>query len=194
MEKENPYYTLISQILHDFRITARGLQDLTGIAGLSTIITRLRSNPYKRLHPETIGKIEKTLNITINDKDLNNIDYEHVEEETTSEIGIPAPKLIGVEDINIGLKSMNNLHYIEINEKINTEYFNKGDMVVFNPKMDLKDNDKVIIKMKTEEILIKQISIEQNSILYIEDGKIKKILKQEIECMYKIVGSMQLQS
>ncbi len=196
MEKINPYYKLIQKILNDFRITARGLQDMSGISGLSTIIIKLRANPWKKLHPETIGKIEKTLNIIIYDTEEEEIKYKRVEDDKNGygETGISAPKIIGVDDIDKGLENMNVLHYIEITEKIDTNSRKKGDIIVFHPQEKINDDDEIIIKLINGETKIRKCTIEENSIFYIENGRIKKIIKQDIECMYKIVGSMQLQS
>lgn len=183
----------IKHIIKEFRLTETSLAEIAGVT--PPAINKLKNRAGSKPMANTIKNIEKNLNIIIFDTDENNITYKENEKTKKSgEIGISAPKIIGVDDIDIGLKNMDVLHYIEITDKIDTSTRKSGDIVVFDPSQNIEDDDEIIIKLVNGDTKIRKCTIEENSILYIENGRIKKIIKQDIECMYKIVGSMQLQS
>lgn len=81
MEKINPYYHLLENLLRDLRLTANGFQDKYEFRSFSTIMNKLRRFPDKKLHPETIAKIEQALNIKIDDSDPTNITYKKISRE-----------------------------------------------------------------------------------------------------------------
>jgi SOS-response transcriptional repressor LexA len=75
MKKENPYYIFLEGLLKDLRITANGFQEKYSLRSFSTIMNKLKNEPEKTLHPETIGKIETALNIKIDDSNPEEITY-----------------------------------------------------------------------------------------------------------------------
>ena len=75
MKKNNPYYIFLEGLLKDLRLTANGFQDKFQIRSFSTIMNKLKNDAGKKLHPETIGKIEEALNIKIDDSNPDNISY-----------------------------------------------------------------------------------------------------------------------
>ena len=75
MKKNNPYYLFLEGLLKDLRLTANGFQDKYQIRSFSTIMNKLKNDAGKKLHPETIGKIEEALNIKIDDSNPDNISY-----------------------------------------------------------------------------------------------------------------------
>lgn len=75
MKKNNPYFVFLEGLLRDLRLTANGFQDKYEIRSFSTIMNKLKNDPEKKLHPETVGRIESALGIKIDDTNPNEITY-----------------------------------------------------------------------------------------------------------------------
>ena len=85
--RENPYYVFISKLARDERLTINGLADKYSLGrGFSSSIYRIRHDPLAKLHPESIGKIERQVGIKIDDTDINNITYRRKDEPTLSHL------------------------------------------------------------------------------------------------------------
>lgn len=86
-KKENPYYSFIRKLARDERVTINGLADKYSLGrGFSSAVYRIRHDPFAKLHPETVGKIEKQMDIKIDDTDINNITYRRKDEPTLSHL------------------------------------------------------------------------------------------------------------
>lgn len=63
----NKYYDLLDKLRRREGLTMHGFAVRCGMPSLSTIAPKLKKVPNKKLHPETIGKLERTLKIKIDD-------------------------------------------------------------------------------------------------------------------------------
>lgn len=82
----NPYYHFLKNLIEkEYRKTIHGFAQEIDFESFPAIMNKLKRMPTKKLSAETIGKIEKALQIKIDDRDLNNITYQKVEEKEVQE-------------------------------------------------------------------------------------------------------------
>ncbi len=201
MEKINPYYKLIEQILADFRITANGMQDKYELRSFSTIVNKLKRDADRKLHPETIGKIEKALNIIIDDSDPENITYKVLEPPVTNKISnistngiaIEGAKTIGIVDsLTEGIEEMRkDILAYTIKQSDKTDIFKVGEDVLIDTSEEIKTNDIVIVKQKNGEVKIKKCIVNELFLILVDkDFNVEQIDYSQIEYMYRLYGNV----
>ncbi len=171
------------------------LSNKTGID--RNVFYKIRKEVTKEPQKNTIDLLEKAFDIFIDDSNKGNITYQRKKDNEYSKgrIGISAHELISVDDIHTGLQNMSNIYFTKIKEEYITDLYKVGQAVIFDPLAKIEDNDELIIKISPNYIMIKQCTLDENNLLYVdkEDGyKIRKIPFKEIECYYKIIGSMKI--
>lgn len=153
MKKSNPYYLFLEKLLKDLRITANGFQEKFDIRSFSTIMNKLKNDPNKKLHPETIGRIEEALKIKVNDTDPDNITYKKIEEKSK----IPFENVIPVQEFPLlATVYAGEPELLEHENFDETAYFayNKPDHRCFSLRVSgrsmettLRDGDVVLVDM-----------------------------------------------
>ncbi|MGE5365638.1 MAG: hypothetical protein ACM3SM_16015 [Bacteroidota bacterium] len=76
----NRYYIFLKKLVDEKRLSVSGFAARYNIASLPTIMYKLRTGRVKRLHPETMGRIERALDIRIHDTSEGDITYIHQNE------------------------------------------------------------------------------------------------------------------
>lgn len=72
----NPWYEFLKCLIErDFRKSISGFATEFNFPSFPAIMNKLKNNPVKKITADTIGKIEKALNITIDDSDPSNIKW-----------------------------------------------------------------------------------------------------------------------
>lgn len=154
MKKVNPYYEFLDNLLKELRITANGFQEKYELRSFSAIFNKLKNDPEKSLHPETIGKIEEALKIRIDDSDLNNITWTKVSDpskENTFSGAIGVTSYPVLSEVFAGEPDQIEIEYHGIKE--NFTYFESGHrcfaLKVNGKSMEttLRDGDTVLVDM-----------------------------------------------
>lgn len=154
MKKVNPYYLFLENLLAELRITANGFQEKYGLRSFSAIFNKLKNDPEKLLHPETIGKIEEALKIRIDDSDIENITYTRVIEPEkdsgfSGAIGVTTYPVLS--EVFAGEPDQIEIEYHGIKE--NFTYYESGHrcfaLKVNGSSMEttLRDGDTVLVDM-----------------------------------------------
>lgn len=89
----NPYYLFLVKLLKDTRITPSGFAQKYDFPSFPVIMNKLKRNSDKRIHVETLQKIELALGIVIDDSDPDNITYHKADEPLPKEPTMPAESL-----------------------------------------------------------------------------------------------------
>jgi SOS-response transcriptional repressor LexA len=212
MPNKNPYYIFIKKLLKDdFRLTVNGFQEKYNLRSLSTIMNKLKNNPKKRLHPETISKIENALNIKIDDSNPENIIYKKLTEARLLKGDMQLFNYPIISHIHMGL-SMESIVKDQTSGYVSLPYYKKGncfaivahDDAMAN-KIELGDvvlvdmdepisNDSIVVTLLKDgrQIIRKYREVAPNIImLFTDNGSYAPITIQkiEIEVIYKIVGT-----
>jgi len=213
MPIKNPYYVFIKKLLKDdFRTTVNGFQERYDISSLSTIMNKLKNNPKKRLHPETISKIETALKIKIDDSNPENITYKKTEEARllSAEIqlfnypiishihkGLSMESLVKDHQISgyilLPYNKLENCFAIVVQDDALANKIEQGDVVLADTDLGIEDNNIVITLLKDGRQIIRRYrEVAPNIIMLFTDNSNYApitIQKNEIEAIYKIVGT-----
>lgn len=81
----NKYYILLNDILRGQRLSITKLAQVCDLPGLPTIYRQLRRDSARKLRPDTVGRIEHALDITIIDKG-NELTYKENKETDRNKI------------------------------------------------------------------------------------------------------------
>ncbi|MGD9581719.1 MAG: S24 family peptidase [Vampirovibrionia bacterium] len=149
---------LINQIIIDFRLSGNQLAQMIGVA--PNTINRIRNGSTPNPFPDTIGKIEKALNIKIDDSDPENITYTKVEKQEEPKIIEHTLRLIN--DVAAGVSEVNEMFQEQFETitispqnmvlmRIQSEKFSMapavmpGDMIILDYSAKPKVNDMVVV-------------------------------------------------
>jgi SOS-response transcriptional repressor LexA len=213
MKKINPYYVFLVDLLRDLRLTANGFQDKYNIKSFSTIMNKLKNDPEKKLHPETIGKIEEALQIKIDDvTDPTQIKSRKIEPEVNEfeDSGIRmhsfpvvtkvfaggSPMMFVAENVaefvSLPYEKKENCFAVIVKGDSMNHIIQEGDIVLVDIDKQAYANDIVILRLKDGRQLIKRMRpIDQNKLMFYSDNLGYEPLiieKSEIEAYYKVVG------
>ncbi|MBS3945281.1 MAG: hypothetical protein KGZ42_07280 [Melioribacter sp.] len=211
MQKINPYYTFIEGLLKDLRITANGFQEKYDIRSFSAIVNKLKNDPAKTLHPETIGKIENALNIKIDDSNPNKITYKKlVPDKEYEELNMKLHSFPVLTKVYAGSAPMM-LVNDEISEYITLPYHKKencfavivrgdsmnhiiqeGDTVLADMDKEVINGKIVVARLKNGKQIIKRYrELPGGTVMFYSDNGSYEPLtlpKSEIESLYRVVG------
>jgi len=196
VRKENPYYVFITKLARDERATINGLADKYDLGrGFSSAIYRIRHDTQAKLHPETIGKIEKNMSIEIDDTDINNITYHRKGEvitealekfnptinllpliteeqmdllaDTVSKNGkLTLRQLEELSDKKMSVPYDNSNAFIAAaNSDRNEPYIQTGDYIVADLDENIKEGNYVIIILKNGEWSVGKYSKKANTVI-----------------------------
>lgn len=212
MKKSNKYYIFLENLLKDLRITANGFQEKYDIRSFSTIMNKLKNDPDKKLHPETIGRIEEALKIRINDTNPNHITYT---KQTITESDVPFTGVINVyqypilatvyagepEMLNHEVydesaafayqKEKHNCFALRVNGQSMETTLKDGDIVLVDMNLIPLDGDLVAVRLKNGNQYIKRFYDENHAFVRLtsdnHDYGVRLVDKNDIEAIYPVV-------
>lgn len=203
----------INTLLIDFRLTGNQLAQLAGLT--QTTIGRIKNGKTPVPYPDTIGRIEKALNIRIDDSDPNNIKYnklERKEEPANSEAfreqinRIPviskvyaglSPGLLMKEEIieyvSVPYHRTKNVFAVRVVGDSMNGTVSEGDTVVVDMEAEIFNDNMVIVRLSDGRQYVKRFKRlpEGNMVyLYSDNQNYPPILlnPKEIEQIYRVVG------
>lgn len=211
MKKINPYYVFLENLLKELRITANGFQEKFDIKSFSAIFNKLKNDPEKTLHPETIGKIEEALKIRIDDSDLKNIKYsKSIPEKEFESVGVQifsypvvtkvyaggSPMMFVEENVaeyvTLPYEKKDNCFAVIVRGDSMNHLIQEGDTVLVDMDKPAYNGDIVIIRFIDGRQLIKRIrQIDHVKFMFYSDnGDYQPVIadRSEIEVYYKVVG------
>lgn len=211
MNKQNPYFVFLEGLLKELRLSANGFQEKYNIRSFSTILNKLKNDPDKRLHPETIGKLESALNIKINDDDLNKITYRSIDpprEYETLELQVfkfpiiskvfagASPMLFESQNISdhvtLPYEKKENCFAVRVVGDSMNHIIEEGDTILVDMDKQITNGSIVIARLSDSKQIIKRYrELTDNQVMFYSDnGNYKPIVisKSEIEAIYKVVG------
>lgn len=186
----------IVKLLRDFRLSSSEFEQLTGVSNV--IVSKIKAGKTNAPTQNTIKRIEKALNIQIDDSDAENITYAKVEEKK-SIWDNDFSKLKGVETVSFadsiskGIEEMqNNIIAYTITPSDESDIFIPGDQILINNKKEVISNDIVVIKLKNGKVKIKRCVVNENTIILVDKNfNVEQISFNDIDCVFTFYGKVQ---
>lgn len=190
----------ITELLeHDLKISSIEAEYKTGIR--QPVFDRWKRSLTKAPQMSSIRKLEEAFNIEIDIRDPKNIKYKKKENKINTnnngeENKIGTATYINVVD-RIEKGSTMGLFAYKIKATDISDIYETNTVIIYSTIEEVKNNDVAIIKLKDGKILIKKCIIKgQNIFTYTNnennDIKIDLIEPNDLECYYKVAGSVDL--
>jgi phage repressor protein C with HTH and peptisase S24 domain len=193
-------------------MTSNGFQDKFNFRSFSTIYNKLKNDPEKRLHPETIAKIEQALNIRVDDSDPNNITYVKIGPQTSEEMegalpvqmipilatvyaGEPDQLYTEIHDQEMPVLNLipgHRYYGLVVSGKSMETTLRDGDKIVVDMDAPLEDSCLVAVKLKNGHQYVKRYyNINYAFIQLSSDNKdygVRVIDKNDVAACHRVVS------
>jgi SOS-response transcriptional repressor LexA len=174
-------------------------------------MNKLKNNPEKTLHPETIGRIETALNIIIDDSDPENItykrlpaqnEYENIDKKIynypliTNVYAGDSPSMFVNENITeyvaLPYEHQENCFAVKVIGDSMNHIIQENDIILADMSKQIMNGNIVIARLKSGKQMIKRYRQLNNidAMFYSDNGSYTPLIipLAEIEAIYKVVG------
>lgn len=198
-------------ILKENRLTINRVRELYDFNSFASIMNKLKNDPLRKLHPETLAELEKIFNVKIDDSDFNNISYRKIPipnqfERVQLNNKIPILKSIvhGGQSLNYmvqeqiegyyyayGLDNRNNVYALKVQGDSMLPTIAPNDLILVDMDAQVTNNSIVVIRTKDGKQYIKRYKTLQNGyiLLMSDNSNYEPIALQEkdIEVINKVI-------
>lgn len=200
--------TFIVKIMQDFRLSSLELEKISGVSNV--IISNIKMGKTEKPTNNTIGKIEKALNIKINDTDPNNITYKKITERDVilndsidlnrypilSNITGDKQMMFVKENIadyvSFPYHKKENCFAVKVVGGDMNPSLSDGDIVLVDMDKEIVKGGVAVVKLKSGKVIIRRYKefSSDYAMFYTDNPEIEPITAHtsDIVAIYKVVG------